>query len=152
VRLRLPSPGDQGREPVGVQAAARLQGIPAGSGTDEARVAERAAGPVHQHAQVAGRVGRRRGRPERLGQRAVRHVPVPVDGQHGQQRADLAATERRDRHLAATDHHPEPSEQPDLHVLRGHAASVAATRRPVARKPQTRLPNVGRTLRGREEP
>ena len=62
--------------------------------------------------------------------------------QHPQQRADLAAAERRRRHLLAVAAHLEPPQQLQGHV--GHGAIVLARRR-TASNPQSRVPTVAAT-------
>ena len=69
----------------------------------------------------------------------VPHEVLAAHRQHPQERADLAAAERRRRHLLAVAAHLEPPQQLQGHV--GHGAIVLARRR-TASNPQSRVPTV----------
>ena len=97
---------------------ARAQRVAPGTGDDRRRVAERAAGPVDQHPEVARRIGGQPVRPQRLGQHVVRHQVGAAHRQHPQQRADLAPAERRGRDLLAVAADLEPPEQLQVHAGR----------------------------------
>ena len=133
-----PRPLDQPQE-LGDVHRARPQRVAAGPGHHGLGNGERPPGAGDEHREVRDGIGGLVVGPQRLGQDLVRHEVRAAHRQHPQQRADLAAAERRGRHLLAVAAHLEPPQQLQGHV--GHGVIVLARRR-TASNPQSRVPTV----------
>ena len=126
-------------EELGDVHRARPQRVAADPGHDGLGNADRPPGAGDEHREVRDGIGGLVVGPQRLGQNLVRHEVRAAHRQHPQQSADLAAAERRGRHLLAVAAHLEPPQQLQGHV--GHGAIVLARRR-TASNPQSRVPTV----------